>query len=195
MGHTVQIILQDDLPGGKGYVGEVVTVKAGYARNYLIPMRKAYYATPENLERFGVSATMMKKAESIEVEEVSEDKKAADLLRKYLNQKTLTIKRNADRVSGKIHPGKVTAANVKEKLAKHLKIVLEDHEKVILYPEKINLTEIGYNLEQFVSGHQGCELESIPSCTTEVRELGDYCAKIYLRGGFVIPLHVHVVKR
>jgi hypothetical protein len=44
-------------------------------------MRKAYYATPENLERFGVSATMMKKAESIEVEEVSEDKKAADLLR------------------------------------------------------------------------------------------------------------------
>jgi large subunit ribosomal protein L9 len=74
MGHTVQIILQDDLPGGKGYVGEVVTVKAGYARNYLIPTRKAYYATPENLERFGVSATMMKKAESIEVEEVSEDK-------------------------------------------------------------------------------------------------------------------------
>jgi len=91
MGHTVQIILQDDLPGGKGYVGEVVTVKAGYARNYLIPMRKAYYATPENLERFGVSATMMKKAESIEVEEVSEDKKAADLLRKYLNQKTVSM--------------------------------------------------------------------------------------------------------
>ena len=29
MGHTVLIILQDDLPGGKGYVGEVVTVKAG----------------------------------------------------------------------------------------------------------------------------------------------------------------------
>jgi hypothetical protein len=54
-------------------------------------MRKAYYATPENLERFGVSATMMKKAESIEVEEVSEDKKAADLLRKYLNQKTVSM--------------------------------------------------------------------------------------------------------
>lgn len=94
MGHTVQIILQDDLPGGKGYVGDVVTVKAGYARNYLIPTRKAYYATPENLERFGVSAALAKKGERMEVEEVSDDKKAADLLRKYLNQKTVSRTKN-----------------------------------------------------------------------------------------------------
>ena len=91
MGHTVQIILQDDLPGGKGYSGEVVTVKAGYARNYLIPTKKAFYATPENLKRFGVSLDKVPvKGGEDETEEMSEDKKAADILRSYLREKTVS---------------------------------------------------------------------------------------------------------
>lgn len=35
-----------------GQMGEVVNVKPGYARNYLLPQRKALRATPENREGF-----------------------------------------------------------------------------------------------------------------------------------------------
>ena len=35
-----------------GKLGEVVQVKNGYARNYLLPQRKALRATPENKQRF-----------------------------------------------------------------------------------------------------------------------------------------------
>ena len=35
-----------------GKLGEVVKVKAGYARNYLLPQGKAIRATKENLEIF-----------------------------------------------------------------------------------------------------------------------------------------------
>lgn len=35
-----------------GQMGDVVTVKDGYARNYLLPMRKALRATKANLSRF-----------------------------------------------------------------------------------------------------------------------------------------------
>jgi large subunit ribosomal protein L9 len=34
-----------------GQVGDVVKVKDGYARNFLIPQKKAYVATPGNLKR------------------------------------------------------------------------------------------------------------------------------------------------
>lgn len=35
-----------------GDIGDRVTVKAGYGRNYLLPQRKATTATPENIEKF-----------------------------------------------------------------------------------------------------------------------------------------------
>ena len=35
-----------------GQLGDVVNVRPGYARNYLLPQRKALRATPENRENF-----------------------------------------------------------------------------------------------------------------------------------------------
>ncbi len=35
-----------------GQMGDVVTVKDGYARNYLLPQNKALRATKQNKERF-----------------------------------------------------------------------------------------------------------------------------------------------
>ena len=46
----MQVILRDRLEN-LGDAGEVVTVKAGYARNYLIPKGFAYEATDANLKR------------------------------------------------------------------------------------------------------------------------------------------------
>ena len=107
----------------------------------------------------------------------------------------LKLWRNAEKSTGRIHPGKVTVQNIRQKLFMQLKIDLEDHEKVILHPDEINLSEIGDDLEPLVAAEQGTALEDVPSCSTEIKQLGDYYAKIYLKGGFVIPLHVQVMKR
>ncbi|MBK6290524.1 MAG: 50S ribosomal protein L9 [Ignavibacteria bacterium] len=41
----MKIILRQDVES-LGHIGEIATVKAGYARNYLIPNQLAYVATP-----------------------------------------------------------------------------------------------------------------------------------------------------
>lgn len=45
-----------------GQMGDVVNVKPGYARNYLLPQRKALRATKTNLERFGQERTQIEAA-------------------------------------------------------------------------------------------------------------------------------------
>ncbi len=52
-----------------GKLGDVVTVKPGYARNYLLPTGKALRANKENLEKFETERT--------EREKLNEDAKAA----------------------------------------------------------------------------------------------------------------------
>ena len=44
----VQIILRDDVPN-LGKIGDVVRVKPGYARNFLLPRGLAIEANPKNL--------------------------------------------------------------------------------------------------------------------------------------------------
>jgi large subunit ribosomal protein L9 len=48
---NVQIILSEDVPN-LGRPGDVVKVRAGYARNYLLPRRLAVEANPKNLRAF-----------------------------------------------------------------------------------------------------------------------------------------------
>lgn len=54
-GHTVRIIALEDLPHGKAYKGDVVHVRAGYARNHLVPLKQAVYATPQNFKKYDIS--------------------------------------------------------------------------------------------------------------------------------------------
>jgi large subunit ribosomal protein L9 len=54
---------------GKGSIGDVVTVKDGYARNFLLPMHKALRATAANLKVF--------EAQKVEIEARNERAKAA----------------------------------------------------------------------------------------------------------------------
>ena len=42
-----------------GQMGDVVTVKSGYARNYLLPQKKALRKTKENLSFFGTQKTQL----------------------------------------------------------------------------------------------------------------------------------------
>jgi large subunit ribosomal protein L9 len=47
----MQVILLERI-GRLGQMGDVVNVKDGYARNFLLPQKKALRATPDNLARF-----------------------------------------------------------------------------------------------------------------------------------------------
>ncbi len=46
----MEMILNQDVPN-LGHMGDLVTVKSGYARNFLLPKKLAYLATPSNLKR------------------------------------------------------------------------------------------------------------------------------------------------
>ena len=50
MAKTIEVILRRKV-GELGEVGDLVNVKAGYARNYLVPHGLAYQATEENRRR------------------------------------------------------------------------------------------------------------------------------------------------
>ena len=96
--HTVRIILQDDLPSGKAYAGDVIHVAAGYARNYLIPQKMALYATRQNFARLGLKDPDMETQEERQarlarerLESEDQDLKAADLLKNYLRNKVVSL--------------------------------------------------------------------------------------------------------
>ena len=50
MSTTVQLVLSEDVPH-LGRMGDVVSVRAGYARNYLIPRKLAVSATLRNVKQ------------------------------------------------------------------------------------------------------------------------------------------------
>jgi large subunit ribosomal protein L9 len=67
----VQIILMKDVDN-LGETGDVVDVKAGYARNYLLPGGIALEATPSNLRRFEEEREHLIDRSSREMEKASE---------------------------------------------------------------------------------------------------------------------------
>lgn len=98
-GHTVRLIALEDLPHGKAYKGDVLTVKAGYARNHLVPQKLALYATPQNFEKLGIVdpdfETEEERIARLQRESnmtATEDRylKEADLLKKYLKNKVVS---------------------------------------------------------------------------------------------------------
>jgi len=59
----MQVILLEKIVN-LGALGDVVKVKEGFARNYLIPQGKAKRATPENLKEFESRRAELEKAEA-----------------------------------------------------------------------------------------------------------------------------------
>ena len=97
--HTVRLIAMEDLPHGKAYKGDVVTVKAGYARNHLVPQKLALYATPQNFSKLGIVdpdfETEEERIARLQRESnmtAAEDRylKDSDLLKKYLRNKVVS---------------------------------------------------------------------------------------------------------
>jgi large subunit ribosomal protein L9 len=102
----MEIILKTDI-AGLGYKNDVVTVKAGYGRNYLIPQGFAIMATTSNMK---VLAENIKQA-AHKVEKIRQD--AADLAAS-IGELVLTIPAKTGE-SGKIF-GRVTSLQVSDLL-------------------------------------------------------------------------------
>lgn len=83
----MEIILLERI-GKLGQMGDVVTVKAGYARNYLLPQGKALRATKSNLERFESERSQLE-ARNLEL------KKEADSVAEKLDGESFVVIRQA----------------------------------------------------------------------------------------------------
>lgn len=211
--HNVRVIVTKDIPENNQYAGETHDVKAGYARNYLLPKKLALYATTDNFRRVGiVDPETLQQKEEVREEDVDENVKAAEFLKYYLRNKTLKIWRNVDmtnvtgvsvgeRTAISIYPGKVTHENVREKLSNQLKIDLDNNEKVQIHPEPISFSlleedetmmdDLLKKMEPLSSDDDGKEGQ----CKVELKALGEYLVKIHLKGNQAVGLRLNVARR
>jgi large subunit ribosomal protein L9 len=105
----MQIILLDKV-ANVGNLGDVVKVKEGYARNYLIPQGKAKRATPENIKLLEERRAELEKA-------ASERLANAQQVATKIEGLALTISQKAG-VDGRLF-GSVTNVDVVDALKKH----------------------------------------------------------------------------
>lgn len=95
----MNVILLDNIEN-LGNIGDMVKVKAGYGRNFLIPHGKAALATPENMKAI--------EARRAELEKAAGDELAAAKTRfKAINGMELVISANAgseDKLFGSVGP-------------------------------------------------------------------------------------------
>jgi large subunit ribosomal protein L9 len=102
----MEIILRQAIEN-LGNPGDVVTVKNGYARNYLLPHGLAYEATPGNLKRIAQERDRLEAAESARVSSAQE-------LAQRLEEVQLTFSARVGE-EGKLF-GSVTSADIAEQL-------------------------------------------------------------------------------
>jgi large subunit ribosomal protein L9 len=126
----MEIILKQDIPK-LGYVNDIVKVKAGYARNYLIPNGMAIAATETN--RKILSEVLKQKSFKEE-----KTRKEAETLAKALDGITVKIGAKAAE-SGKIF-GSVNNIQISEAIKEQFKYDI-DRKKIIVDGE--NIKELG----------------------------------------------------
>lgn len=229
--HTVRIILKDDVLDAKGMpidpswsIGDVVHVAAGYARNYLLPQKKAVYATRHAFQQLG------RRDPDYETREQKRDRLAREaemgsdthlqayrLLTTYLSNKTLQIYRNVDPFTKAVFPGFVDAKAIRRKLSKQLMIDLEPHphEMIHLYPhpipkiDEMTLEALDELLRPLgrkpvpaeaedggeIGGDKAHDPSVLEPCKVQIRELGSFVARITLAGGYTVPLKIEILQR
>ena len=123
----MEVILRETIDT-LGRAGQVVKVKAGYARNYLLPRKLAYLATPGNLKVIEFERQSLVRKEA-------KQKGEADQLKALLDAVEITIRRKVGEQNTLY--GSVTNSDVADELEKKgfqiekRKIHMDDHIKQI----------------------------------------------------------------
>ena len=121
----MEVILRETIDT-LGRAGQVVKVKPGYARNYLLPRKLAYLATPGNLKVIEFERQSLVRKEA-------KQKGEADQLKALLDAVELTIRRKVGEQNTLY--GSVTNSDVADELEKKgfqiekRKIHMDDHIK------------------------------------------------------------------
>ena len=123
----MQIILLEKI-GKLGDLGDVVKVKDGYARNYLIPGKRARRATESAIKEFEVRRGDLEKAAATKLA-------AAQALGEQMAGKTVRIAQKAG-VDGRLF-GSVTNADVAEGLSKMGLAVVKSQVRMPTGPLKV----------------------------------------------------------
>lgn len=79
----MKVILRDDVKG-MGAAGEILDVKTGYARNFLLPQNLAYPATPANMKVYENEKRLMAKR-------VAENRREAEQKKAEIEKLSLTV--------------------------------------------------------------------------------------------------------
>ena len=82
----MQVILMEKVVN-LGNLGDVVRVKDGFARNYLIPKGKAKRATPQNIQHFEARRAELEKAQNAALAQAQERAAKLENLRVEISQK------------------------------------------------------------------------------------------------------------
>lgn len=107
----MQVILVENVKK-LGQVGDVVDVKPGFARNFLIPTNKALYATNDNIAYY--------EAKKKEIEKANKEKLAdADKVIKVINGAMISLIGNAGE-DGRLF-GSIKASDIADKLSEQTK--------------------------------------------------------------------------
>lgn len=114
---TVQVILKEKLIN-LGAEGDVVKVRAGFARNFLLPQGKAFAATKSNLRQL---ESLKKVRAEREAKEMEESEKLASKIKKLKIKLTL-----ATGQGGKAF-GSITSLDIQKAVLESSKIELDRH--------------------------------------------------------------------
>ena len=134
-----------------GDIGDEVTVKSGYARNFLVPNNKALYATPENRKYFEEKKT------EINTQNENLIKDAKEKLKKLSGQEVIIIRAASD--TGQLF-GSVSTKDIVNSLAeKNISILKNeiDLNKSIKY---LTFEKVTINLHPEVSIQQNSNTKS-----------------------------------
>ncbi len=122
-GHKVRVVLKTQLDN-VGHSGAEVWVAPGYARNWLIPKKKAVYATPSNVKAFKV---VLPAAEELAITQQRE----LNMLRARIAETKLRFVRATN--DGTHLYGSVTAVDIVEALSSSLLRKLGIREKQVRF--------------------------------------------------------------
>ncbi|HAK61017.1 MAG TPA: 50S ribosomal protein L9 [Nitrospiraceae bacterium] len=100
----MQVILREDIDK-LGKIGDTVKVKEGYARNFLIPLKKALEATPKNMKALEHARKMVN-------DRIRQLKKEASAVADTINNLSVTITAKTGE-EGKLF-GSVTSMDIAE---------------------------------------------------------------------------------
>jgi len=155
---TTEVILTDNVPG-LGAEADVVKVRRGYARNYLLPRGKANEVTPAALRQLD---GLRKKRAEREARELNE---AEELARKIGKARlTFTL---ATGESGKAF-GSITAQDIVNRMKNELGLEIDRHKIVLERPIKdTGEHEVPIKLHHDVTAQFKFEVKSAEAAKTE----------------------------